>query len=481
MRGLNLTGSLLITLLASGLNAQVIDLDLETAVTLALENNVQMKNALEEREKAHLQRKEALATAMPVVSGFMQGSRNLSIAGQPVEFPIPYGVLDAAGNPVNLLDDSGNPVPFITPDGTVVPGLFLQQTGIQLVPFEFAFGNDNMAVYGLSLTQPIFEGRVIAGIRGANVYDDLAEASLEVTRLTVIEQTEIAFYQALMAQKLLQVMTNSLEVARNNLRDARALYQQGRAAEFDVIRAEVAVANGETGLSNGRKMERIAKAGLKRACGMTLDRQINLAGDLVSLMPDHPSLEELEQKLLAHQPLLHQLDASKRLMKENILMARAELMPQIALTGSYSQQKPFNDSEWDDRDFNESSSISLGINVPIFKGGGAMARVKKAKADHRKAQYQEMDLRENLLLELSNLYLSLNEAASRIEAGLKGVELARKGVEMAEKLYTEGMSTQVQVLDAQNARDQAELGLYQAYFEYYAARASLTRAVGGSL
>ena len=462
------------------LAADPIRIDLDRAVDLALEHNVSMKNAAEERTKAEAQRKEAFSAALPVVSSFAQLSHSFSIAGQPVSFPVPFGVIDGSGNPVPLTID-GSPIPNTDEFGNIVPGEFLQATGIQLVPFEFAFGNDNTAIYGLNVTQPIFEGRVIAAIRGANVYGDLAASAYDVTRLQVEEQASIAFYSALMADKMLEVMQNSLTVAQRNLSDARALYQQGKAAEFDVIRAEVAVANGETNLSNARKMQEIATAGLKRACGLSLDAEINIEGDLVQEPDALPTLEELEARLLARQPLLDQLSASTRLNKENILMAQAEYMPQVALTGSYQQMNPFNDGEYDGENFRESSSLAVGVNIPIFKGFGSKARVQKAKADHRKSQYTEVDMRENLLLELSNLHMSLQEAVERIEAGEKGVEMARKGVEMAERLYTEGMSSQVQVLDAQNARDQAELGLFQAYYEYYSAKASLVRALGGEI
>ncbi len=51
-------------------------------------------------------------------------------------------------------------------------------------------------------------------------------------------------------------------------------------------------------------------------------------------------------------------------------------------------------------------------------------------------------------------------------------------LDMAQQLFQQGMASQLQVLDSQSASDQAELGLYQAYFEYNSARASLARALG---
>lgn len=462
----------------SPLQAAMLELDLDQAIKLALENNVNMQNAQEDLLKAKAQRKEAFSSALPVVSAFGQVSHSFAIAGQPMSFPVPFGVLDAAGNPVPLTDNNGNTIPYIGQNGIPIPGQHLQQTGVQLVPLELAFGSDNTMVYGLSLTQPLFEGRVIAAIRGANVYGDLAISAADVTRLSVIESTKKAYYGVLLADKMVAVMQNSLEVMQQNLANVTALYGQGKTAEFDVIRADVQVANQTTMVSNARKMKALAYAGLKRSCGLQIEQEISTLGELQVEIETDLDLADLERKMISNQPLLSQLEANVRLMKENILMVKAEFMPSIALTGSYQEMKSYNDDGFDDADFNESSSLALGINMPIFNGFGSTARVQKAKADHRKSEYHQHDMKENLLLELRSIFLSIKESSRKIDAGLKGVKQARKGVDMAQRLYQQGMASQLQVLDSQNASDQAELGLYQAYFEYNSARASLARALG---
>ncbi len=458
--------------------SQTIELSLEQAIDLALKNNVSMQNAHEDLVKAKAQRKEAFSSALPVLSAYGQLSHSFSIAAQPMSFPIPFGVIDAAGNPVGLTDEMGNPVPLTGPDGVAIPGMNLQMTGVQLIPMSLAFGSENTMVYGLNLTQPLFEGRVIAAIRGANVYGDLANSAADVTRLSVIESTKKAFFQALLADKMIHVMENSLEVMKKNHSNVTALFAQGKTAEFDVIRADVQVANQTTMVSNVRKMRALAFAGLKRSCGLKISQEIEPLGRLEVEIKTDLVLADLERQLLAKQPLLDQLHANVRLMKENILMVKAEFMPSVALTGSYQQMLPFDEGHYDDAEFRESSSLAIGVNLPLFNGFGSTARVQKAKADYRKSEYQQLDMKENLLLELKSIYLSIIESSRKIEAGKKGVAQAHKGVDMAQRLFQQGMASQLQVLDAQSASDQAELGLYQAYFEYNSARASLTRALG---
>ncbi|NOZ03267.1 MAG: TolC family protein [FCB group bacterium] len=438
-----------------------LELTLDQAIQLALRNNVNLHIAEEDWNKAQAQSREAKASALPVISGFAQQVRNLSIAKQPITFPVPFGVLDASGNPVPLPGDPTH-----------------QMTDFVMVDVDIPFGNDNLFVYGLSLTQPLFDGRVIAALRSAGAYSKMASAALEAARLRIIEQTKIGFYQALLTQRVVEVMEASLQLVKQSYRDAQALYKQGKAAEFDLIRAEVQVANQESQLSNARKTASFALAGLKRVCGLSQETNLILVGEIAFQPPFVPDYETLEQQLLDQQPLLVQLEAANKLTKENILMRKSEFMPSLALTGSYQQQLPFDDGEFKASDFREASSVGLSLNLPLFNGFGSKARLDQAKAEYQKSVYTLQDVKENLLVELSNLYLSMKEARKRINAGEKNVEQAKKGVEIARQLYSKGMATQLEVMDANNARNQAELGLAQAYFEFHSALAALSRAVG---
>jgi outer membrane protein TolC len=436
-------------------------LTLEQAITLALENNLNLQIAREEWRKAQAQAREAKASAYPVISTFARQVRNLSIAEQPVTFPVPFGVLDESGNPVPLPGDPTH-----------------QMTDFVMVDVDIPFGNDNLLVYGINITQPLFDGRVIAALRSAGAYDRMAESSLEVTRLRIIEQTRIAFYRVLVARRMVEVMESSLAVIRQNQADTEALYRQGKATDFDRIRAEVQVANQITQLSNARKAATLALAALKRVCGLPQETAVMVIGDLMVEPYPLPAYDVLKQELLEQQPLLDQLTAGNKLLKENVFATRAAFMPSLALTGSYQQQLPYDDGEFDPNDFREASTLGVTLSWPLFNGFGSRARLDQAKAEYRKGQYTQVDVQEQLLVELSNLYLSIQEARNKIDAGRKSVEQARKGVEIARQLYAKGMATQLDVMDANQARNQAELGLAQAYFEYHSALASLLRSVG---
>ncbi|NQV37902.1 MAG: TolC family protein [Candidatus Marinimicrobia bacterium] len=454
-----------------------LELSLQDALRLSDENNLTLKKARLDYDVSVSQKQEAKSSAYPVISTFAQGTKNLSIATQPISFPVPFGILDATGNPVAQIDANGIPLPLRDAYGNVVPGQ-MQKTGIQLIPVNLAFGQDNTLVYGFNITQPLFDGRVLAALRSAGTYEIMAQSGLNSQKSLIIEQTTSQYYSALVTNRVLAVMKKSLELANRHLKDAQALYAIGNAAELSVIQAEVRVANAETQVSQARKTKELTQSMLKRTCGLPMDQDIILTEQLDAPVEDIPTYKELSKKLLENQPILRQLEANQKLMRENILLKKAEFMPSLALTGSYSQQLPYNDGQFSDGVFREASSVGVALSFPIFNGFGSKARLDQAKATFQSSKYTYKDTENALLMELSQLYYSAKEAILRISAGDKQVNLAHRGAEIAESLYQKGMSTDLEYQDAINGLRQAELGLAQAYYEYHTALAGIQRSTG---
>ncbi|HDH57793.1 MAG TPA: TolC family protein, partial [Bacteroidetes bacterium] len=72
----------------------------------------------------------------------------------------------------------------------------------------------------------------------------------------------------------------------------------------------------------------------------------------------------------------------------------------------------------------------------------------------------------------------LREAMKNVKAQQEGVQLARKGLEIAEVRYENGLATQLEVLDAQVALNQANTNELSAYYDAITAKADLEKAMG---
>ena len=72
----------------------------------------------------------------------------------------------------------------------------------------------------------------------------------------------------------------------------------------------------------------------------------------------------------------------------------------------------------------------------------------------------------------------LEEAQKNIQAQEEGVALAQKGLRIAEVQYENGLATQLELMDAQIALNQAKMNQLNAKYEYVTALAELEKALG---
>ncbi|MCL6629291.1 MAG: TolC family protein, partial [Armatimonadetes bacterium] len=156
-------------------------------------------------------------------------------------------------------------------------------------------------------------------------------------------------------------------------------------------------------------------------------------------------------------------------------VARLSGKPTVAFRWVYNRN--FDTSLFNPRE--SSWTAFLLTSISVFDGGENKAKVDQATADANNARFTYQNVRDMATLDARQSYLSLKESEERIRAAEKGLEQAREGMRLAQVRYRGGVSTQIEVLDAQTALTQAETNYVNALYDYQIALAKLERAVGG--
>ena len=412
--------------------------NLDQTIKFALSNSALILSAKEDLKISKAQTIESRSAALPTLQFISSGTKNYSIAGTPISFPTPQGVIDTT----------------------------------------ISFGRELQGVYGINIDQTLYDGRVISAIRAAKVFKKLTSATYDLQLHTVLKNTKIAFYTVLLSEKLTDVVSNSLERARNHLENTQLLFNSGNVSELDLIRAESSVAEQETQLATVIKNEAISLENLKLVIGYPLTDEFIVSGSFQENFEEILSYDELTQILLENQPAINQAQENYNLLTENVRSYYSEFMPSIVLSGSW-QMFQMNDKEYFQyEDFQKNQSLSLNIIFPLFNGLGSIARLNKARANAKKAKYRAEDVQKTQRMELRKIHLTINETIGKINAGNKNLELAERGLEIAHDLYNKGMTRQLDLLDAELNYNQAELGLIQAIYEYHVTTALLSYITG---
>jgi OMF family outer membrane factor len=121
----------------------------------------------------------------------------------------------------------------------------------------------------------------------------------------------------------------------------------------------------------------------------------------------------------------------------------------------------------------------LSATIRLYDGGATKANTDLAESEANNARSTLERLQDVVSLEAKQSYLSVKEDQERIVAAEKGLEMAKESARLADVRYQGGVSTQVEVLDAQNALTLASTNYVNAMFDFQVAVARLERAVGG--
>jgi outer membrane protein TolC len=125
-----------------------------------------------------------------------------------------------------------------------------------------------------------------------------------------------------------------------------------------------------------------------------------------------------------------------------------------------------------------SKSAGLAISIPIFDGLRTRGRVSQARAALRHAEYQLEEARKGVRLEVSKAVKDLASLKKEYESQVATVDLAEEAYRIAETRFRSGLSTQLELTDAETALAFARTNFAQTLYRYNVAVAGLERALG---
>mgnify|MGYP001770924242 FL=1 len=341
-------------------------------------------------------------------------------------------------------------------------------------PQPIRLGNLENRTARIVLTQPIdISGIIRTAVQVVTLSYQIAELDYQRTRNEVILQVTTAYQAVARAEEFVRVAEEALKNAQERLKVVRAQVDSGVAARFDVLRAQTQVAQNEQAMLSARNQLDLARSALNNLLGRPLDTPFTVVKP--ERLPEfHSDLESLIQQALAQRPEVLAAQRSVELAQANIRNARRGERPTLALTG----QADFNLNTTPFNPRRESYTGILVLSVPIWDGGITQARVAQARDDLEIAQLQLQQVREGVVLEVRNAYLSLIDAKKRLEVARQGLEVATEALRLARVRFEAGVSPQLEISDAELAFTQAQTNLINAQYDYLNAYASLIKAIG---
>ncbi len=305
-------------------------------------------------------------------------------------------------------------------------------------------------------------------------------AARETVRIALTTEVTQSYY-ALVAYDAQIVATHkALALRQDNLRLQRIRADAGLINEFALrqLEAEVAAAQAQLpALERRRTSEELALGVLLGRSPRALINK-TVVRNVESGQPASPIVPaDLPSSLLLRRPDV--VTAEQRLIAANarIGAARALLFPQIGLSGYLGSESAaltnlFTSPAriW---------SLGFGLAQPIFQGGRLFGEIEAVEARERQALAQYQKTLQTAFRETHDALVAQTKAREVFNAENARATALTETLRLARIRYVNGLTSQLEVLDAERSLLSAELNRVDALRAQRAAIADVVKALGG--
>lgn len=438
-------------------------LTLEEAIRIALSENIAIRVADKDIERAEYARKGSYASLFPQVDG--SGSYSRTIKKQVMYMDFDMGAMMGGGGKE---EESGA-------ETKAGGGGASKGGGIEV-------GRWNTFSTGIQASMPLVNAQLWKSIKISGQDVELAVERARSSRLETVTQVKQAFYGVLLAKEAFKVYKEVYENALDNFQQTEKKYNVDKASELEYQRAKSTVQNAIPNVYDAENAVVLGLWQLKAVMGIDLDEDIDVAGSLMDYsLTMFRDIQENDGVTLENNSSLRQLAIQAEELANTIKMQQYASLPSLALSFSYSINAMTNDFVFREFNWSPYSAAGLSLSIPIFAGGRRSNAVKQAQNQRDQLVLQTENTERQLRVAIRQYLNQMETAMKNFDAAGSGVETARKAYDIAAKSYNLGRSTITELNDAQLALTQAQLAQSQAIYNFIVAKANLEQTLGNDI
>ncbi|MYM38540.1 efflux transporter outer membrane subunit [Duganella qianjiadongensis] len=338
-------------------------------------------------------------------------------------------------------------------------------------------GNDYQVGVGLSYEVDLL-GRVRRLVEASDAQALAAEADRDGVLLLLSSQVATTYWQLRGLDAEIAILNNALDTRRESEELVTARFNAGLSNELDVSRARIERANAQADLHEVQRQRNLLAHSLATLVGASpAALQLPASGAGVSL-PQPPAIPVgLPASLLAQRPDLAGSVATLRSANAQVGVAEGAFYPSISLTGNFgfASESLQNLSKGGARQF---SAGPLALSLPLFDGGRNKANLAVAKARYEEAVANHQSKLLTALREVEDALSDVQQRQLQGEAQAASQVAAARGYLVARARYERGVSTYLDVTDAQRSALAADRAAVQISTQRLLSAVSVARALG---
>lgn len=329
---------------------------------------------------------------------------------------------------------------------------------------------------GADLNQLLVDfGRTSNLVAFSKLQEKAQNASALATTEDIVIAADQAFYNALQAQALLQVAKQNVATRQTTDLQVKEMTENKLKSILDLSFADVNLSQAKLLLLDAQNNADSSMASLDAVLGLDHEVVYQLVDNAESEQTPPPDPEQLIQLGLQQRPDLQAMNFDAQAATKFSKAQRDQLFPTISAMGTVGavpvRPDQYYTSNW-------WGAIGVNVQIPVFNGFLFSAQAKEASLRARAAQEQSRDLRDRIVRDIRTSWLTANTAYQRVTVSAQLLDEANLAMKLAETRYTMGLSSIVELSQAQYQQTDAAIGNTNAKYQYRLALATLNYQIG---
>lgn len=468
----------MLTLLLPVASLAVETVTLDSCRSMALRNNKQLRVRSEAIRMAGYQKKEAFASYLPAIDfngGYLYNQKEISIFDKDQLLPTKTFNLETQQYEFNIVKNPMTGEPVIGPNGQYIPET------VALIPKEaMTYDIHNVFFGAVTLTQPIYMGGKIVAMNRLTHYAEEAARSLHnMEAENVIYAVDAAYWQVVSLKAKQKLAVSYVALLDTLHANVESMVREGVATKSDLLNVAVKLNQAKvdmTKVDNGLVLSRMA---LAQVCGLPIDTQMSLADeDADYLSTPTPIANSYNmQDVYSRRQDLRSLEISVEVLRQKEKVALSDMLPKVALIGSYSFSNP-NMFDGFSKRFSGAFSVGAMVSIPLWHWGGNYYKYRAAQSKTRMAELEVDNAKDLIDLQVSQSAFKVQEAVKTYNMTLSNLESANENLRMATLGFKEGVMTTDNVMEAQTAWLKANSEKIDAQIDVHLCDVYLSKVLG---
>ncbi|ASF45750.1 TolC family outer membrane protein [Methylovulum psychrotolerans] len=332
------------------------------------------------------------------------------------------------------------------------------------VPFPNGVRSYQGYQYGVEARQPLFRQQNLVQMEQLRTQVSQADKQLHLTLQNLMLRTTQHYFDALIAQDKLALITAQKAAILSQLEQAKSKFDVGNATVTDANEAQ---ARYDLVIAQEIAAENAIEIAKRAVQSITGELPQQLATVKPSLKPNTLA-QTMDQwlKVAADSNLSIQIQQDlAKLSSQEIERNQAEHLPTVDAVASYTESSANGSTFGFGSDIN-TGTIGVQLQVPLYQGGATSSRIRQAVLNKQKAQDDVEIARRQTELETQRAYLNLNSSIAQVKAYEQALSSSQTQLESTQTGYDVGIRTSVDVLNAQQQLFAAKRDLLEARYQY---------------